>query len=284
LVQQPSRLVAAAVGGAVRVADKMSVRVLVVGAGGRMGKTVCEAVLDDSSVELVAAVDPGYAGAPVGAVLGRDDTGLEILASLDDIAVDVDVAVDFTVLEAATGNLDWCAAHSVHAVVGTTGFSADDIARFTELFKKSNLLIAPNFAIGAVLMMRFAEIAAPFFDSGELIELHHEHKVDAPSGTALRTAERMAKASGEWLGDPTEFESPAGARGADGPAGIRIHSVRLRGLVAHQEVLLGTTGQSLTIRHDSYDRSSFMPGVLHACRVIREHPGVTIGLDSYLGI
>jgi len=284
LAQQPSRLVAAAVGGAAHVAKNMNVRVLVVGAGGRMGKAVCEAVLDDSSVELVAAVDPAHAGASVGNALGRDDTGLEMLAGLDDVAVAVDVAVDFTALEAARANLDWCAANSVHAVVGTTGFDADDLARLTALFTQSNLLIAPNFAIGAVLMMRFAELAAPFFEAAEIVELHHEHKVDAPSGTALRTAERLAEASGDWLGDPTEFEPVIGARGAEGPAGIRIHSVRLRGLVAHQEVLLGTTGQSLTIRHDSYDRSSFMPGVLHACRVISEHPGVTIGLDTYLGI
>jgi len=262
----------------------MGVRVLVVGAGGRMGKAVCEAVLDDSSLELVAAVDPSLTATSLDAVLGRNDTSLAVLSDVEDIAVDVDVAIDFTVAEAARVNLAWCAASSVHAVVGTTGFDTDDIARFEDLFTSSNLLIAPNFAIGAVLMMRFAEIAAPWFETAEVVELHHENKIDAPSGTAMRTAQRMAEASDEWLEDPTESETLPGARGATGPAGIAIHSVRLRGLVAHQEVLFGTTGQSLTIRHDSYDRSSFMPGVLHACRVIGDHRGVTIGLDSYLGI
>jgi len=249
-----------------------------------MGKSVCKAVLDDSSLDLVAAVDPSLTGTPLGVALGHDGTTLGILASLDDITVDVDVAVDFTVLAAARASIAWCAASSVHAVVGTTGFDTDDITAFTGLFKASNLLIAPNFAIGAVLMMRFAELAAPFFESAEVIESHHHHKVDSPSGTALRTAERMAEASDDWLGDQTESETLPGARGATGPAGIRIHSVRLPGLVAHQEVVLGTNGQSLTICHDSYDRSSFMPGVLHACRVIGDHAGVTVGLDSYLGI
>ena len=133
-------------------------------------------------------------------------------------------------------------------------------------------------------MMRFAELAAPWFDSAEVIELHHDGKIDSPSGTAVATAERMAAASSEWGPDPTKIEWVAGARGGLGPAAIRIHSVRLRGLVAHQEVLLGTNGQSLTIRHDSYDRSSFMPGVLLAVKAVAAHPGVTIGLDRLLGL
>ena len=148
----------------------------------------------------------------------------------------------------------------------------------------ANAVIAPNFAIGAVLMMQLAAIAAPWFESTEIIELHHDNKVDAPSGTALLTAQRIAETSTEWTPDPTKTYALPEARGGEGPAGIRIHSVRLRGLVAHQEVLLGTTGQSLTIRHDSYDRTSFMPGVLLAVREVANRPGLTVGLDQLLGL
>ena len=150
--------------------------------------------------------------------------------------------------------------------------------------ERANAVIAPNFAIGAVLMMQLAAIAAPWFESAEIIELHHDNKIDAPSGTALLTAQRIAETSTEWSARPDRRPSRwKGARGGEGPAGIRIHSVRLRGLVAHQEVLLGTTGQSLTIRHDSYDRTSFMPGVLLAVREVANRPGLTVGLDTLLG-
>ena len=175
----------------------------------------------------------------------------------------------------------------MHAVVGTSGFEAAEIDGLRKRFEESsaNAVIAPNFAIGAVLMMRFAEMAAPYFDSAEIIEMHHDGKVDAPSGTSINTAERMAVASGEWIADPTTTFTLEGARGAEGPAGIPIHSVRLRGVVAHQEVLLGKDGQSLSIRHDSYDRTScFMPGVLLAIRGIRDRPGLTFGLDAFLGL
>ncbi len=146
------------------------------------------------------------------------------------------------------------------------------------------VLIAPNFGIGAVLMMRFAELAAPYFETAEIIELHHDQKVDAPSGTAMHTAERMSARSSDWAPDPTTKHVIEGARGGASPGGIRIHSVRLRGLVAHQEVLLGTAGQSLSIRHDSYDRASFMPGVVLAVKSVGSHPGVTVGLDAFLDI
>ena len=192
--------------------------------------------------------------------------------------------VSASVVEAARNNLEYLAANGIHAVVGTTGFNTDDYAHLRSLFTTSNCLIAPNFAIGAVLMMRFAEIAAQYFETAEIIELHHDQKVDAPSGTAMLTAERMAAASGDWTQDPTETTVLPGARGGVGPAGIPVHSVRLRGLVAHQEVLLGTTGQSLSIRHDSYDRSSFMPGVLLGVKHIAKVPGLTIGLDTLLGL
>jgi len=194
----------------------------------------------------------------------------------------VQVAVDFTVADAARLNVAWCAANGVHAVVGTTGLNASDLEAFRESFIRSNCIVAPNFAIGAVLMMRFAELAAPFFETAEIIELHHDTKADAPSGTALSTAQRMAAASADWAPDPTVHEVVAGARGGTGPAGIHVHSIRLRGLVAHQEVLLGTKGQTLSIRHDSYDRDCFMPGVVLACRRVANHPGVTVGLDRIM--
>ena len=251
-----------------------------------MGSTVCTAVAGDPDLELVAAVDPLHAGIDL-QQLGISGTGLQVARTGDALAdAGAEVAVDFTVLDAARENLRWCAANGVHAVVGTTGFSEADIDDLRARFEASaaNVLIAPNFAIGAVLMMRFAELAAPYFETAEVIELHHDEKVDAPSGTAMLTAQRMAQASDDWGKDPTEKLMIEGARGAEGPGGIRVHSVRLRGLVAHQEVVLGTAGQSLTIRHDSYDRTSFMPGVLLAIRAVRERPGLTVGLDALLGL
>jgi 4-hydroxy-tetrahydrodipicolinate reductase len=195
-----------------------------------------------------------------------------------------EVAVDFTVVDAARDNIAWCADNGVHAVVGTTGFSPADIDGFRARFDASsaNAVIAANFAIGAVLMVRFAELAAPWFETAEVIELHHDQKVDAPSGTAMKTVERMAAASSDWAPDPTTTHTLDGARGAEGPGGIRVHSVRMRGMVAHQEVLLGTTGETLSIRHDSYDRSSFMPGVLLGVKRVADRPGLTVGLDALL--
>ncbi len=258
------------------------IRVGVFGAAGRMGRTVCEAVVSEPDLALVAAVDPEHAGLDLRQV-AKVDSDLSIAASADALVeAGAEVVVDFTVLDAARANLDFLAGHGIHAVVGTTGFTDADIDHVAAAFTTSSCLIAPNFAIGAVLMMRFAELAAPWFETAEVIELHHDLKVDSPSGTAMRTVERMAAASSVWAPDPTEREVIAGARGAAGPAGIPIHSVRLRGLVAHQEVLLGTTGQSLSIRHDSYDRSSFMPGVLLAVKRVAERPGLTVGLDALL--
>ena len=197
-----------------------------------------------------------------------------------------DVVVDFTIASAANENLPRLAAAGIHAVIGTTGFSDDDVAALRTSFEagSANGLIAANFAISAVLMMRFAELAAPLFDTAEVIELHHDNKIDAPSGTATATMDRMAAASTDWAPDPTEHEVYPGARRGEGPAGIRVHSVRMRGMVAHQEVILGALGQSLTIRQDSYDRTSFMPGVVLACKRIADHPGLTIGLDALLDI
>ncbi|HSH23318.1 MAG TPA: 4-hydroxy-tetrahydrodipicolinate reductase [Acidimicrobiales bacterium] len=262
----------------------MSLRVAVFGAAGRMGTTVCGAVVGDSELELVAAVDPHHAGLDLRPVTGVD-ADLRILPAAEALdGFDVDVVVDFTAAAAARENLRWCAEQGVHAVVGTTGLTDEDLGRLRSDFTASNCLVAPNFAIGAVVMMRLAELAAPWFSSVEVIELHHDAKVDAPSGTSLLLAQRLARASGEWDPDPTTTVVVPGARGARGPVGIPIHSLRVRGLVAHHEVLLGTTGQTLSIRHDSYDRSSFMPGVLLAVKAVSERPGLTVGLDALLEI
>lgn len=265
----------------------MSVRVGVVGAGGRMGSEVCRAVAGDAGTELVAAVDPQSAGRTVGEVAGvATDAGggVVVAGSLDALAAaGAEVVVDFTVPDAIRANLPVYADAGIHAVVGTTGLGDDDLADARRRFTRSNALIVPNFAIGAVLMIRFAELAAPWFDTAEIIELHHDRKVDAPSGTATHTAERMAAASASWAADPTEKTVLPGARGGEGPAGIRVHSVRMRGMVAHQEVILGAEGQTLSIRHDSYDRTSFMPGVLLAVHRVGATPGVTVGLDALLG-
>jgi 4-hydroxy-tetrahydrodipicolinate reductase len=260
----------------------MAIKVGVFGAGGRMGSTVCQAVADDPDLELVAAVDPHYSGLDVRTVTGVD---VDLRFERDPAVFEqerVEVAIDFTERSACCENLAWLAERGIHAVVGTTGFGDDDLERFRSEFVRSNCVIAPNFAIGAVLMMHFAALAAPYFDSAEIIELHHDQKVDAPSGTAMLTVERMAEASGAWTADPTRTELIPGARGGAGPADIRVHSVRLRGLVAHQEVLLGTTGQTLSIRHDSIDRTSFMPGVVLAVKQVGGRPGITVGLDELL--
>ena len=230
-----------------------------------MGREVCRAVEADPELELVARLDvDGDLGAIVDARC--------------------EVVVDFTIADAARETIAFLAANGVHAVVGTSGLDETDHERFRAAFTASNCVIAPNFAIGAVLMTRFAELAAPFFDTAEIVEYHHDAKVDAPSGTATHTAERIAAASDEWAPDPTTRETLEGARGALGPGGIRIHAVRMRGVVADQEVILGTTGQTLAIRHDTVDRTSFMPGVVLACKRVADFPGVTVGLDSYLGL
>jgi 4-hydroxy-tetrahydrodipicolinate reductase len=250
-----------------------------------MGAEVCRTVTADPDLSLVAAVDPGRAGEGLAGTIGVAGlpSAVTVAGSVDELdAAGIDVAVDFTVLEAARADLAWCAAHGVHAVVGTTGFSDEDLAGFGDAFGDSGCLVAANFAISAVLMMRFAELAAPWFSTVEIIELHHNRKVDAPSGTSIATAERIAAASSDWASDPTTNEVLPGARGGRGPGGIPIHGVRLQGLVAHQEVLFGTTGQSLTIRQDSYDRTSFMPGVVAAIKAMPGRTGLTVGLDDIL--
>jgi 4-hydroxy-tetrahydrodipicolinate reductase len=233
-----------------------------------MGAEVCRVVAADPDLELVAAID-----------LGDDRATAEA----------AQVIVDFTHPDVVMDNLSWCIDHGIHAVVGTTGFTDErfDLLR-TRLAEHDGVgvVIAPNFSIGAVLMMRFAEQAAAFYESAEIIELHHPGKADAPSGTAASTARRIAAARTAAAipapPDATRHELP-GARGAQ-VDGIRVHGVRLRGLVAHQEVLFGAEGETLTIRHDSLDRVSFMPGVLAAIRAVSSKPGLTVGIESILGI
>ncbi len=248
-----------------------------------MGQEVCRAVAEAGDLDLVAAVDLRPPPVPDGVVAGTDLDTLRRAGA--------EVAVDFTEAGAARANLAWCADHGVHAVVGTTGLRPEDLADLAERFAASaaNAVVAPNFAIGAVLLVRLCELAAPHMDGVEVIELHHDRKVDAPSGTALRTAERIlaareAAGSPPLPPDPTTQEVLAGARGGEAPGGIRVHSVRLPGLVAHEEVVFGAPGQSLTVRHDSYDRRSFMPGVLLAVRAVAGRPGLTVGLEPLLGI
>lgn len=266
-------------------------RVAVFGAGGRMGRTVCAAVAADPDMELVAAVDPEYAGIDLRQVTGADGAGIQIAKSPDEmIRAGAEVAIDFTVASAARKNMRWCAEHGLHAVVGTSGLTPEELDELAELFTSSeaNCVVAANFAIGAVLMARFTELAAPFMDGIEIIELHHNDKIDAPSATALHTArlavEARSRATGTGLsGDPTTTTNLSGVRGGEAPGGVRIHSVRLPGLVAHQEVIFGALGQSLTIRHDAYDRTSFMPGVMLAVRAVPDADGLTVGLASLLG-
>jgi 4-hydroxy-tetrahydrodipicolinate reductase len=261
------------------------IRVGVFGAAGRMGRTVCAAVHRDPELELVAAVNPGQAGDALGDLIGMPDVTVRVSGEPDELEkAGAEVVVDFTQPEAVLSNVRWAVDHGMHVVVGTSGLGRPDleeIARWVEAGGgRANAVVAPNFAVGAVLLQRFAEAAMKYFPAAEVIELHHDGKVDAPSGTAVATAERMAAArTSAWSG-PTG-ESVPGVRGGD-VGGIRVHSVRLPGLVAHQEVVFGGPGQTLSIRHDSTDRSSFMPGVLLAIKAVPTRPGLTVGLDALL--
>ncbi len=243
------------------------IKVGVLGARGRMGSEVVKAITEASDLELVAALDLG--------------DSLDALVSKG-----AQVVVDFTTPDSVMANLEFLIGKNIHAVIGTTGFDDARIAKIRSLLasSKSGVLIAPNFAIGAVLMMEFATKAAKYFESAEIIELHHPNKVDAPSGTAARTAELMSKSRKEAglapMPDATT-SSLDGARGAT-VGDIPVHSVRLRGLVAHQEVLLGGIGETLSIRHDSIDRVGFMPGVLLGVRQVVSHPGLTFGLENFM--
>jgi 4-hydroxy-tetrahydrodipicolinate reductase len=244
------------------------IKVGVLGSRGRMGSEVVKAVSEASDCELVAAIDQGD--------------------SLDAfVTAGAQVVVDFTTPDVVMGNLDFLIKNNIHAVVGTTGFSDDRIAALKTWLSqspKAGILIAPNFAIGAVLMMEFAEKAAKFFESAEIIELHHPNKVDAPSGTAARTAALISDARKRAGLSPMPDATTTALEGARGAiiGDVPVHSIRLRGLIAHQEVLFGGLGETLTIRHDSLDRAGFMPGVLLGVRQISSHPGLTVGLEKFM--
>lgn len=242
------------------------IRVGVVGARGRMGATVVEAVEAADGLDLACAIDLG-----------------DPLSTLE--ATGTEVVVDFTTPDAVMPTLEYAIGAGIHAVVGTTGFDDERLAQVRHWCAAQpsvGVLIAPNFGIGAVLMMRFAAQAAPFFESVEIVELHHPNKADAPSGTAAHTARLIAHARAGLAPAPdATVHALPGARGAVVDS-VPVHSLRVRGLVAHQEVILGGPGETLTIRHDSLDRTSFMPGVILGVRRVAAHPGLTVGLDAYL--
>lgn len=267
----------------------MVVNIGVIGAGGAMGITVCKAVSLESDMKLVAAIDPRLAGIDLYQVTGSVRGPLIEGDVVSFAHSKPDVVIDFSIADAAYENLLYCADEGIAAVVGTTGLSEERLIELSKRFAATSTgcIVAANFSIGALLMMRFAAFAAPYFQSADIVELHHERKVDAPSGTAMLTAERISEARasvapGTFAEDPTKTERLRGARGASYGVGVQVHSLRVRGMVAHQEVILGAEGQTLTIRHDSYDRSSFMPGVLMATRAVGALTGLTQGIDWLL--
>lgn len=245
-------------------------RVGVVGSAGKVGEQICIGVENAADMQLVSKVD-------------QDDS----LQTLVDSGADA--IVDFTHPDAIMDTLEFCIANGIHCVVGTTGFTDERLAQVRAWLSEHpevGVLIAPNFAIGAVLMMHFSKVAAKYYETAEVIELHHPTKADAPSGTAARTAALIAvERESAGLADMPDATSTGidGARGAD-VDGVRVHSVRMRGMIAHQEVIFGTQGEVLTIRHDSMDRTSFVPGVLLGLREIAQHPGLTVGIEEFMGL
>ncbi len=248
----------------------MSINVGVLGAKGRMGQEVMRAVIEAPDLELVAALDLG-------------DSLDQLLSS------NAEVVVDFTSPDSVMANLEYVIGAGIHAVVGTTGFDAQRLAKVESIAKKHTdvgILIAPNFGLGAVLMMEFSKKAAQYFESAEIIELHHPNKVDAPSGTSARTAELITNARAQAGLGPMPDATQTGLVGARGAVvgDVHIHSVRIRGLLAHQEVIFGGPGETLSIRHDSLDRLGFMPGVLLGIREVSKHAGITYGLEAFLSL
>jgi 4-hydroxy-tetrahydrodipicolinate reductase len=263
------------------------IRVGVIGALGKMGRLVCRAVVEDPDLNLVAAIDRTRDGDHIGPILGMNRVDVVASSQLETLLqAETEVLVDFTRPDEVMNNIRWAIDHGTDIVVGTTGIGPgelDDIRKWIEAEGgDTNVIVAPNFSIGAVVAQRFAVDAARFFPAAEIIELHHDQKVDAPSGTAATTAEKIAEARSEKWSGP-EAESVSGVRGGE-IDGLRIHSVRLPGLVAHQEVIFGSTGQTLTIRHDALDRTCYLPGVLLAIKQVADRPGLTVGLEPLLGL
>lgn len=261
-------------------------RVLVCGAAGKMGQEVVKAVCAEHDMDFVGAVDPSSAGKDIGSICGLENMGIKILSDLKEALKQLkpEVVVDFTNPFAVMKNMETVINQGVNMVVGTTGITSVDLERIQKLAAKKDvkIIIAPNFAIGAVLMMKFARMASRYLHDVEIIELHHDKKIDAPSGTAIKTAEMIIEERNlHSAASPQELEKIPGVRGGD-LEGIKIHSVRLPGLVAHQEVIFGGLGQTLTIKHDSLNRTSFMPGVIMAIRKIKEIDGVVYGLQNLI--
>jgi 4-hydroxy-tetrahydrodipicolinate reductase len=260
------------------------IRVVVHGAAGRVGQEVVKAVFQEPDMKLVGAVDAKVSGD----FLTLPDGLTKVLFSTDFISIlttcKPDVVVDFSIARAAMPAVRTAAEKGVNMVIGTTGFTADELAEMGQLAKSKNIGIVagPNFALGAVLMMHLAKIAGKFMDHAEIIELHHDKKLDAPSGTALLTAKAMAEARGKPFLPPSAGE-PTPSRGQD-VSGIDIHSIRLPGLMAHQEVIFGAAGQTLSIRHDTINRECYMPGVLLAIKAVVKQKGFIYGLDKLLGL
>lgn len=261
------------------------IKVLVVGATGKMGSEVVRTLAIQPDLDLVGAVDPSHYGADIGQIALGAQNNIKIERDLQQALTECepDVVVDFTRPEGLFGRIQTVLNAGVSPVVGTTGLSQAELADLAEICqrKKVGALIAPNFAIGAILMMQFAQVASRFFQDVEIIEMHHPNKVDAPSGTAIKTAEMILESREGLNKGASGAESVQGVRGGD-LGGIRIHSVRLTGLVAHQEVIFGGAGQTLTIRHDSLNRESFMPGVMLGIREVRHLPGLVYGLDQLI--
>lgn len=260
------------------------IKVFVAGAAGKMGREVMKAVVADKELELVGAADMKLHGSDVGTLAGIEPVGIKLgeltAATLE--ASGAEVMVDFTAPHSVMQNSKIALAAGLRPVIGTTGLSDAELEEIGSLAVNSAAFVAPNFAIGAILMMRFAQEAARYFPNVEIIELHHDQKLDAPSGTGLKTAEMIAAVRPEFKqGNANEYEKLPGARGGDFQ-GLRIHSIRLPGLVAHQEVMFGGLGQTLSIRHDAYSRETYMPGVILAIKKVMDLKGLVVGLDKLL--
>ncbi len=262
----------------------MKIKIMVAGAAGKMGQEVCRAVNADPGLQLIAAFDSN--GLASGMDVGDGEKAVLIANDqAGSLASKPQVMIDFTTPATVKHNVMTAIKAGVHCVVGTTGLTDVDLKELGDAAStyKVNVLVAPNFAIGAILMMEMAKTASRFFESAEIIELHHDQKADAPSGTALKTAAGIVGRGDQARLQPGEKETVTGARGGV-VNGVHIHSVRLPGLVAHQEVIFGGIGQTLTIRHDAIDRTSFMPGVILAVKAVINHPGLTFGLEHYLDL
>lgn len=263
------------------------IRVFVAGAGGKMGQEIVRTILNQEDMQLVGASDTRHQGMDVGYAIGTSRIGLDMSGLMDAEMLrssQADILVDFTNPQSVLKNAKLAISLGIVPVIGTTGLDDAEIAEIRELVdrEKSGAFIAPNFAIGAILMMRFAQEAAKYLPHVEIIELHHDQKLDAPSGTALKTVEWISEVRQPMAqGHPNEYEKIPGSRGGD-VEGIHIHSVRLPGLVAHQEVIFGGLGQSLTIRHDAFSRETYMPGIMIAIRKALELSTLVIGLENFL--